>query len=85
LKIEGQGFFFYFLWGSLKNIYRFIFLCVCNPSQLGMLYIKVSHFLVEFSYGKVYTCRSKIMFKHTEKSSVLAKRGDLVRSVLPLS
>lgn len=39
---------------------------LCNATQLGMLQIVVSHFLVEFSYGKMCACHLKIIFKHME-------------------
>lgn len=58
---------------------------LCNATWLGMLQIVVSHFLVEFSYGKMCACHFKIIFKHMEKSFVLAKCGNLVRNGLALS
>jgi len=49
-----------------------------------MLQIVTSHFLVEFYHGKMCACHLKIIFKHMEKSFVLAKCGNLVRNGLTL-
>lgn len=47
--------------------------CVCViPLDLACFTLKLVTFLVEFSYGKVYTCHSKIMFKRMETNILCA-------------